>query len=839
MPTVPTITNQQVRQANIPGVGLQPTSVPTSGIAQATSSIASGLLQQAAQEKRKADQTAVFEATNALTTFENSRVHDAQTGILSMQGRTAFEAWGTLQDDYDTQVGQISSGLANDSQRRAFDAQAQSMRVSVFRRVSHHIAGERLAWQKQTFETAVDNARQQAIRAASDPNQWEDGEVAVTNGMKALRAEMDDLPVETQRAAIERFSSDVRIDAIDQLVKSGKIETAQQYFEQFGEEIASDRRGDVERHVRLASERVQQERINQSFISAEAKIGERIQAGDLNGARRELDQLDPDLPRDRRSLFIQKQNQIISSAQTARIEQDREGLMNQTLTGLDLGYLSPDHVTLIADAQATLYLKDQNQGLEPRDVATLRSRAKSARTINTGVDRLVKRFNGDTEAKKPDDLGSVQKFAVQTLEGGVPLSQVAQYIEADGLQQPQIVIDEIARSLDPQSLDLERFVSVMDALSSAGSEHIIGRIPESTRSQPNFRAFARTIYDLTRDKPAGSNERTEFLALMSRPDAIKWVEKADVDLVGTKDIEPIKKLETLTKAGIIRGAGRFRFNESSLPLDPESNRRFESLYRFHVARTAFNIGASPGSGQDDAVTSLALDAAVQEFRQKHIGVSVPTPGTTFSDPDFDTEVIVPRELFPDNDSMGAFERLILDPKLADGIFGMTDVTGPFNSYKGVIRPDLAISIKGSDASFIPVLEEGETLGYIAWNPKLRAGEGITKRHNKKTFDFLNQVMVAGRDSTELLADPRILWRPEYVARSVMDMTDGEDRQAVIRVINQEAARRYRTINGRDPDLGNADHMAAFDMLCNQIAQRNNWLGYKATVKNDTNGERNE
>lgn len=236
MPTVPT-KGREVTTAPLPGKGLQAdVSAPVSRAAPVALGLAADIVQE---ETKKANQVATLEADVLRSQFETELLHDPETGALNIFGKNALGAYEPTLEAYDKKVGEISTGLANDAQRLAFNNRAALSRVTIDKQLQQHGSRESLRYDNETTQSWLTNG----LVVASE--NYEDTE-AVNRYIAESKAVLIDHAKRNGKSGewlkqekLERESKTHKA-VIAQMLADGDDLAANEYFKKHGKNIIDD-----------------------------------------------------------------------------------------------------------------------------------------------------------------------------------------------------------------------------------------------------------------------------------------------------------------------------------------------------------------------------------------------------------------------------------------------------------------------------------------------------------------------------------------------------------------------------------------------------------------------
>lgn len=119
MATVPTYQRRVAPQA-LPQVRVSPQFVDTQAVQQGLDSVANVAVDMAVKQRQEADTTAIIDADNKLTEWQNNAFYNQQNGVYTRKGKNALDVTGQTLDGFDKFQQELGAGLANDTQRKRF-----------------------------------------------------------------------------------------------------------------------------------------------------------------------------------------------------------------------------------------------------------------------------------------------------------------------------------------------------------------------------------------------------------------------------------------------------------------------------------------------------------------------------------------------------------------------------------------------------------------------------------------------------------------------------------------------------------------------------------------------
>lgn len=152
MPSVPQY-NRQVGLQGIQAPRIQADVADGSAIVQAANDVANSANRIYQQQREQADTTALINADNQLTTWQNDALFNQQSGAFTLKGKNALNVTQNTLTSFDQQTQQIAQSLSNDQQRARFNQIAQRRKDSLSQDLNRYEYQ-----QHQSYMDDVDNA---------------------------------------------------------------------------------------------------------------------------------------------------------------------------------------------------------------------------------------------------------------------------------------------------------------------------------------------------------------------------------------------------------------------------------------------------------------------------------------------------------------------------------------------------------------------------------------------------------------------------------------------------------------------------------------------------------
>jgi len=230
----------------------------------------------AAEEKDRADQVAVLNASNQLAMWENQRLYSPQTGALAQRGQAAFDLPEKVGDEYQTLVSSVEAGLGNDRQKEAFQRVKLQRGAQLDLTLRQHVYGEMQKYEAGELQAFVDNSVNAGIANASNPQRVG---LELGNAEDAIRMHAKNLgmsPDQVQQQ-IEGVATKMHVGVIDNLLAQDKTKAAQVYFAETKDEIKGDALARVQKAVEEGGLRKQAQTKSDEIISAGGTITEQLE----------------------------------------------------------------------------------------------------------------------------------------------------------------------------------------------------------------------------------------------------------------------------------------------------------------------------------------------------------------------------------------------------------------------------------------------------------------------------------------------------------------------------------------------------------------------------------
>lgn len=261
MPKVPVYEGNQVRQNVAPDARIDAnTSVDnyTSPI-QGALNKAPEVFRAYEEQKKKADQIAIYEADAKLSKLETDLLYDKNNGVLNLKGKTSFEAPKIVSEGYNSGAKSIEEGLTNDEQRIAFQKLQLERGVSIDRAVQKHVGNEIVKYDNDTTINFIKNEQDAAISAYNDPARVA---LSIQRQDQAIRsyAQRNGLSEEEALQKAGEVKSKTHAQVINRMLSNDEDQVAEAYYSAVKDDIKGEDLNQVEKMIETGSLRGKSQR---------------------------------------------------------------------------------------------------------------------------------------------------------------------------------------------------------------------------------------------------------------------------------------------------------------------------------------------------------------------------------------------------------------------------------------------------------------------------------------------------------------------------------------------------------------------------------------------------
>ncbi len=206
-------------------------SVDASGLAQGINSAVNAFVQVQRQEIEDANRTAVLEADNGLGAWENDTLFNPESGAFTKKGRGALNITQSTLESFDKQREQISSNLANESQREMFNQAALRRREGLQAKLGQYEFREQQVYKDEVDKSSIQLAMDTAALNYNDPQSIEQNRAKMDAVIQMRGARMGWSPEEMENQRRQANSS--LSQAVIQRMLIDSPQKARAYYDQF------------------------------------------------------------------------------------------------------------------------------------------------------------------------------------------------------------------------------------------------------------------------------------------------------------------------------------------------------------------------------------------------------------------------------------------------------------------------------------------------------------------------------------------------------------------------------------------------------------------------------
>jgi hypothetical protein len=208
-----------------------------------------------AEEKEKADQTALLKASNRISTWKNQRFLDPNEGAFTKKGEAAQPLPEQLRSEYQQLVSEVTHDLTPDQQRAFEKVQSQEWQ-QIDLQVRRHVFEQMQTFKAGELKTAIDNHVASAQANYADPKLVG---LDMQKAIDALRVNGPQMGMgpEQLEAAEREIRSKTHVGVVNNLLANEKEKAAEIYFDAVKGQIDGDVLDDVQRAIAAGSDKRQ------------------------------------------------------------------------------------------------------------------------------------------------------------------------------------------------------------------------------------------------------------------------------------------------------------------------------------------------------------------------------------------------------------------------------------------------------------------------------------------------------------------------------------------------------------------------------------------------------
>lgn len=273
MPTVPRYERQVGPQAG-PNIAFDTTgpSAEALGVGQSKQNLDLAINENiqkldriAAEEKKKADDVRITGAYADLAGFKNDLIYNPQKGILTKQGDQAFGVIEEYTPQFDKRSQEIEKSLTNPEQIAAFRKIKDDASRDLNDHMQRHIYGESQKYAKEKTNSAVTNARNEAVLNYNDPERISNS-LALQRQFIIQQAAREGISSEGVKVLLGQAQTDTHADIIKRMLTNDEDQAADAYFNQVKDQIDGQKIGEIEGWLEAGKLRGESQRLTAEIV---------------------------------------------------------------------------------------------------------------------------------------------------------------------------------------------------------------------------------------------------------------------------------------------------------------------------------------------------------------------------------------------------------------------------------------------------------------------------------------------------------------------------------------------------------------------------------------------
>lgn len=244
MPVVPMSPGQTVREAPLQTPNIRPImdqesfggGESSAQVSEAARQVLNTGFKMAADEKQKADQVRVTEATDQTLQLKNRMFWDPKNGVMSKKGKDAFGASETYLAEFDKQSAEIENSLSNSAQKAAYAEVKRRNRLELQTEIEKYSFLEGQKYQGEVAEAGLISHRDDAVLNYAQPGKVQSS-IENQKTIIAQQAIREGRSPEWVKLKTEEASSKTHSSVIQRMLSTGNDQMADKYFQEHKGEI--------------------------------------------------------------------------------------------------------------------------------------------------------------------------------------------------------------------------------------------------------------------------------------------------------------------------------------------------------------------------------------------------------------------------------------------------------------------------------------------------------------------------------------------------------------------------------------------------------------------------
>lgn len=279
MPKVPVYEQNQVQETgfnyatNTAKPSMETFGGGDAGISRVINDAGKVAMQVYQQEKKRADEVALYEADAKLTKLETDLLYDPKVGALNQKGKNSFDVATTTLPEYKKRSDEILAGLSSNEQKAAFERVRSERGSNIDRALQRHVSTESIRYDQEVTTNFVKNEQELAAKNYRDPK-------AVSGSLLRQEQAIRDygrrygLSDEETQAQLLKVKSETHENVINRLIANDQEYGAQTYVNKYKNEISADKLSRIEGALDIAVDRATSQKKVDSFIGQGLSMNE-------------------------------------------------------------------------------------------------------------------------------------------------------------------------------------------------------------------------------------------------------------------------------------------------------------------------------------------------------------------------------------------------------------------------------------------------------------------------------------------------------------------------------------------------------------------------------------
>lgn len=237
----------------------------------ASSALNQEIIEFANQQKKRFDQVNLQDYDTALSKFQI----DLESEALSLKGKDAANAQAVANTGWKAGLESLNSMLVNDEQRAEAQRLAADRFISLYKTISTHTARELENYDIESTQSAIVNARNEAIINYTTPGKFAE-QINKQKNLLSSFAQSYGKGDEWLEQNIKKNVSETHLNLITHLVNNSQDITASSHFKKFKKDFTADDLMKAESIVEAGSTEGEAQRVVDSLIKQKKNYSEAL-----------------------------------------------------------------------------------------------------------------------------------------------------------------------------------------------------------------------------------------------------------------------------------------------------------------------------------------------------------------------------------------------------------------------------------------------------------------------------------------------------------------------------------------------------------------------------------